>query len=215
MAILNLIFGRKTRAQIGGITIDASIEEDHTLTCDITENPVESGANITDHVHLKPAELNIQGVISDTPLDFNLFNLPLVGTVTSLIARFQGQKNLSRSIEGYNKLVELRKNREPFEVVTGLKVYKNMILTELKVQRNASNGKALHFEAQIKEIRIVNAATGASAGGHVSSGVKKLSAKTRDAVRENAKAIDPAKDNKIYQGPSRLFKLIRGLPRNA
>lgn len=218
MALLNIIFGRKVRAQIGGITVDASIDEDHTLTCDVTENPVEDGANITDHVHLRPAELKINGVISDTPLDFSALNLPIVGNVVGLINNTLINAGEPRSIQQYNKLVELRKKREPFDVVTGLKVYKNMILSSLTVNRNATNGKAIHFSAEMKEIKIVKSSIGGDTTtlkSTVSSTVKDIASTTKTLGQKVTSALDPVRDLRLLSGASFILNTIRSLPLNA
>lgn len=157
MGILSLIFGQ-TKASIGGITLDASVSEEHLSTAELTDNPVEDGAKITDHVQIQPKQLTIEGVVSDFPLGYleigNIMNLGR--TVMSLFGKS------SRSVDAYNKLVKLQEKREPFTVVTGLKRYKNMILTELSVPRTAETGKSLQFRAVLREIRI--AKTG-SVGG--------------------------------------------------
>lgn len=141
MSLLSLIYGTNKRVKIAEIEVDVSIAESHETDCDITENPVESGANITDHVQVKPAKLTIEGLISDTPIKF-----------------FQGIRSLfddNRSRKTYEELVAIQQEREPIDIVTGLKKYSNMILKTLTVPRNADTGKALRFNAMFQEIIIV------------------------------------------------------------
>ena len=145
----------QTIGGVAGIVIDATVSEQHTTSCDLTENPVEEGAKITDHVQLKPAELSIEGVITDTPLGY-----AVIGNIQNLIRSvstiFGGS---SRSLDAYNELIKLQQSRKPFTVLTGLKRYKNMIITELSVPRTAQTGKSLQFKATMKEIRIVKSQT--------------------------------------------------------
>src|SRR5713101_5273233 len=66
------------------ITIDATLQEVHKADAEVTEHPVELGADITDHVRPKPVELRIEGIISDTPIDDSLLNaaaraIPVLG----------------------------------------------------------------------------------------------------------------------------------------
>lgn len=147
--ILGIIFGQ-TRAEIGGIAIDASVNEDHTSELDITENAVEVGAKITDHAQIKPKVLTMQGVISDSPL----FGVPFIANILALVNDISAFSGVSRSIDMYNQLVNLQENRSPFTVITGLKQYTNMLLQNLVVNRTASTGKAIHFTATLKQIRI-------------------------------------------------------------
>jgi hypothetical protein len=98
----------QTIGGVAGIVIDATVSEQHTTSCDLTENPVEEGAKITDHVQLKPAELSIEGVITDTPLGY-----AVIGNIQNLIRSvstiFGGS---SRSLDAYNELIKLQQSRK-------------------------------------------------------------------------------------------------------
>lgn len=191
--ILGILFGRKN-ADIGGIVIDASVTEDHDFECDITENPVEEGAEITDHVQLKAASLSIQGVISDAPLGFaiigNIQNL--IRSVTTLFGK------TSRSIDAFNQMLELRRKRIPFTVTTGLKKYDNMVFAKLNVNRTASTSDAIHFTATLKEIRIAKSQT--ASNPPMKPDIADRAAKTKDSGQ---KVTDPVpSDNPLNTNPS-------------
>ena len=186
MGIFSILF-QQTKAKIGSITLDASVRETHLTTCDLTENPVEDGATITDHVRFKPVELTIDGVISNTPISFALINniTGAVDTVTSIF----GQTN--RSVEAYNNLLALQKSREPFEVITGLKRYTDMIMTSLSVPRDASTGNAIHFTAQMKQI-IIAKTESSSLGlldGNLGSSVSSLGSKTKSLGKKLTETV--------------------------
>lgn len=165
MSLLGIIFGAGTNS-IGGIVIDATVRESHDGTADITENPVEEGAKITDHVQVNSDELTIEGVITDTPLGFpvigNIQNI--INSVTSIFGK------TSRSIDAFNQLVTLKEQREPFTVYTGLKRYESMVIASLSVQRDKDVGKAIAFNCVMRKIRIVSSQTGVSS--NLSSGKK-------------------------------------------
>lgn len=145
MGLLSLVYGTKKQLKIAQIEVDVSVQETHETDCDITENPVESGANITDHIQVKPAKLTIEGLVSDTPIKF-----------------LQGIRSLfddNRSRKTYEELLTIQESREPIDVVTGLKQYSNMVLKTLTVPRSADTGKALRFTAIFQEIRIVESSS--------------------------------------------------------
>jgi hypothetical protein len=48
--------------------LDVTITDTSTYESDITENPVEDGIDVNDHVRPKPVMLTIDGYVSDTPL---------------------------------------------------------------------------------------------------------------------------------------------------
>lgn len=215
MALLNLIFNRRVPTQIGGITLDACLEQDHGFPCEPTENPVEEGADVTDHVRLRPIELQFEAVISDTPLDFNVIGSLVSGDFRGIARQFA---NMNRSVEQFNKLVELRNKRQPFDVVTGLKVYKNMVIRDLRIHRNATIGKAIAVSLFLQEIRIVKSSIGIDAGGAdavTSAGVKDVASKTKNLGQKIAKVLDPIRDARLLAGATQIFHLVRTLPLNA
>lgn len=201
MSLLGMIFktngvtiGEKSPTEdfvgSGGIVVDAAISEEHTTSCDLTKNPVEEGAKITDHVQLEPAKLTIDGVISDSPLGAP-FVQNFQNAKAAVLSKLTGE---SRSIDAYQKLLELQKSREPFTVTTGLKKYNNMIMTSLSVPRTVSTSNSIHFKATMEEIRIVKSK---SALGGLAKQVKKsarnLASKTRQMTQKITDTV-PSKD---------------------
>ncbi len=89
----------------------------------------------------------MQGIISDTPITF-----ALIDNIYGLSKVFG---KTSRSQDEYAKILKLRDSREPFDVVTGLRVYKNMILKNFQVNRTAQTGKSISFTAELQQIEIV------------------------------------------------------------
>lgn len=166
---------------LGGIVVDATVSEEHVATCEITKNPVEDGAKITDHVQIEPVKLTIEGVITDTPLGF-----AVIGNIQNLVRTVETMfGKSSRSIDAYNQLMKLRNDRQPFKVVTGLRQYSNMILTELSVVRTKDTGNSINFKAVMEEIRIVKSAT----SGSFSSGVADLASPTKDSGQRVTPAL--------------------------
>ena len=121
MALLSFLFGAK-KIKIGSVTIDASIKEDHESNCELTENPIESGADVIDHVSMLPKKLSIEGVVSDSPVSYFEID-PSTGKIST---NFNFFGTSSRSKDAYDTLIKLQESRTPFKVVTGLKVYDNM-----------------------------------------------------------------------------------------
>ncbi len=220
MAILGLIFEQRQRKTIigvkddqdsldmgqgilpevtgglGGIVVDATISEEHTHTCEVTDNPVEDGVKIADHVQLNPAQLVINGVITDTPLGFGFIGdlsktagnvgagLSIPGATTG---DFQGGQG-SLSIQAFNKMLDLQKSRQPFTVITGLKRYQNMIMTELSIPRTVQTANAIHFKASFKEVRIVKSQT---TQGKPSNGSKDAASPTKDKGTQSSEQASP------------------------
>ena len=64
---LSTLFGRNLGPMIGGIQVDVSIRETHSTSREISENPIEVGSDIADHVKKKPDEVSLEGVLSNLP----------------------------------------------------------------------------------------------------------------------------------------------------
>lgn len=197
----------RTVSGFTGLVVDADVSVDHLRQSDVTEYPVEDGAKITDHVQLKPAQLTVQGVISDYPIGFAVIGgvANLISTGVSLIG------GGSRSIDAFNHLEKLWRERKPFSVFTGIKRYSNMVIEELSVPQTAQTGRAIHFTARMKEIRIVASKTAALS---LASSVSDLGSRTNDQGHEVTKTIaDPtasANDAQTKSGQSILDSLLNG-----
>lgn len=56
-------------AWIDEIWLDVSVRESHGLSAEVTEHPVESGADVADHIRPKQRTVTIEGIISNTPIE--------------------------------------------------------------------------------------------------------------------------------------------------
>jgi hypothetical protein len=124
----------RPRRSIGGLFPDIVVEEQHEDSLEITEHPVEQGANINDHAFKKPELVTIRAGVSDSS------------------SAGGGDKP---SVEFYEKLLELQKKREPFDLVTGKRLHKNMLLKDLTVVTDAASENVLMFTALCQEVIIV------------------------------------------------------------
>lgn len=138
--VLSLLFGKKyAQARIGTVFLDATLTEDHSYSSRVTAYPIESGRTISDHIINEPDVLQISGVVTDTPL--------------SILSPF------NRSIDAFNRLVGIHERKEIITVVTGIKVYTNMVMTSLQVPRNIQTGQSLNFVIELQKILLDSSVT--------------------------------------------------------
>lgn len=133
---------------IDGYEIDIAEAEEHAFENEVTEHPVESGVDITDHVRARAIELTVEGVVSDTPIGAlaqRRSNLVLVG----------GEAFAKPSEEAFARLLEIYEKRVPVVVETSRKVYKDMILERFSAPTNAGTGDALRFSATFRQVRFI------------------------------------------------------------
>jgi len=169
MTALNLLFGRKG-GMIGSIQLDANLSEEHQYENQVTEFPVEEGADITDHIKLNPERLNIEGFITNSPIEVVYEN------VNEVIERKPGKVEVKKteSIGNYSRIETAHeallaisgrkiagKETTPqiVDLVTGLRVFTDMVITSLTIPRSADIGQALKFNASFVKIRKTNTQT--------------------------------------------------------
>lgn len=150
MAFENLFI--RTEKSIGGIQLDAVLSESHSNTIRTTKNPVELGADITDHSVIEPKRVTIVSEVSDTPL-----GTAALGEIVDLITGLFGtstSSNITRSNAAYNAIVQLMEAREPIELHTKLKLYSNMLITDVNVQQTKDSSRVASMNITLEEILI-------------------------------------------------------------
>lgn len=149
---ISLFFSDK-EYRIGELTIDAVIKENHELRAQISEHPTEKGNSFCDHVSRLPVTLQIEGIISNTPLTF-------IGmTAIESISNFINDRSNDLAELAFVKLEEIFAKRTPITIATSLKDYDNMMLESLSVERGGENSASLHFRVTAKQIRLVEQMT--------------------------------------------------------
>lgn len=132
MAIISLLFGNQNQPNvIGGLSIDATLEEFHERQAEVTDHPVEGGSFIQDHIVNRPKRVRIRGMITDTPLN------RMAGTYVA---------------DAFETLEGLYEARELITAVTGFTVYDNMAIESISMPR-AREG-ALRFSIDLKQVTL-------------------------------------------------------------
>jgi hypothetical protein len=62
------LFWRNDIGQSATLTLDATLEEKHRQIVEVTSHPIEIGPNVSDFMRPEPFQLELQGVISNTPI---------------------------------------------------------------------------------------------------------------------------------------------------
>lgn len=137
---------------IGGLIPDVTVEESHVDTLTITDHPVEQGAPITDHAFSQPAEVSMRCAWSSSR---SLSNAIVSGTLLT--------GTINSVAELYRQLLDLQKSREPFDLVTGKRTYKNMLIKSLAQTTDKDSENALVVTIILRQVKIVTTQTAALA----------------------------------------------------
>lgn len=142
------------------ITMHATVNETHTLSNAITDHPVESGANISDHSRPEPEVVALECRISNTPLtpgqraqavkagEFTVQSTG--GAAVGAIGATEGY-----AYQQWRKLRDLRDAGTLVTVSTTMGDYTSMAIQSITVPRNAKNYDAVAFSITFKKVRIV------------------------------------------------------------
>lgn len=120
---------------IGPVSVDAVLTEDHSSTLTITRHPVENGTDIADHSYLEPKKVKM---------------------TCGIEGRGSSRTGEGRTTKTYEALLALQASRKPFDLVTGLRVYKNMLIDNLEVARDKKKANVLLVVASLSEIKVVS-----------------------------------------------------------
>jgi hypothetical protein len=128
----SVLFSTKvSQRAIGPFTGYVCMDEDSHDELEITQHPVQRGASITDHAYLKPSTVSIRFIyaphIISSPLD-----------------------------QIYQELLTLQSSREPFAIVTGKRVYQNMLFRSLSVSTDVTKENILYVMGDFQQIIIVD-----------------------------------------------------------
>ena len=130
---------------IQSIDLDATLDESHDWANDVTSNPVETGAPITDHVIERPDKLTITGLITNSPLHGELAG-----------QYFGGETQSPRIQTVFEAIYSLVKKREVVVVYTRHAVYADMVIQSVNIPRSAGVGEAIEFKMELIHVRMVS-----------------------------------------------------------
>ncbi|MBS0877995.1 MULTISPECIES: phage baseplate protein [unclassified Tatumella] len=144
MDILSTLFQQQSR-KIGIIVPSVVISEKHSDTLEITEHPVEIGAAVSDHAYKRPSEVVMQVGFAGGGSLLDLLDTSSIGLTAGLSPK-----------EVYQNLLDLQSTRVPFDVVTGKRIYSNMLLRGLEVETDSTTENVLSAVVTLREVIITS-----------------------------------------------------------
>jgi len=166
--MLSLLFGERTPSgfALEGVVefqADLTIEEMHERSADVTESPVEGGGVVSDHIVLNPERLRLEGFVTDAtpaPLTFDR----------------------GKTQAAFDRIDEAFSSGEPMTVVTGRKVYENMVLVRADLPREKPS--SMEFTLEFVRVVVVAAEMGELAAADIDADVVDQVAPEVDAGRQ-------------------------------
>lgn len=127
-------------AKIGDmLKVDVILSREITFESEVTENPVEDGFVIADHVVRQPMTLTMDVVFTPTPVTW----LTQLGN------------NQNRMTEVAQALQDIYKKGDPVTITLPDAIYDSMVMTSAPLPRNVENGYCYKMQLTFKHVRIV------------------------------------------------------------
>ena len=201
MAFENLFI--RIQRSIGGISLDSVLLESHSSEIQLTKNPIELGADITDHAIISPKIINIRAVVSDSPLGVAAF-AQIVDSITGLFGS-STSANVTRSQQAYTALVALQEAREPIVLTTRLSVYENMIITGISVDQDKDTSRAVFIDMTLEQVIITESAVVNVSEDNLSGDTKKQASPAVENGRQEALTADTTSNSSVLNSIISLF----------
>ena len=131
-------------SQIGDLAIDVVIDSMTNLDSETTDNPVETGWTVSDHIIREPLRLSLTAIITPTPVSY--------------FSQFGGA-NLDRMSNAAAYLKSLYEAGEPITITLPDAIYEDMVMTRCPLARNVENGFCYRLALEFKHITFVEQKT--------------------------------------------------------
>ncbi|MCT4713258.1 hypothetical protein MUA04_24115 [Enterobacteriaceae bacterium H11S18] len=143
MDILSTLFRLQSRS-IGVMVPDVVVSEKHSDTLEITEHPVEIGADITDHAYKRASEVVMECGFSGAGSLLDVVDTRNIGFGTPL--------NGMSPKDVYKALLDTQSRRELLDVVTGKRTYNNMLIRAIEVTTDKTSENVLTCTLTLREV---------------------------------------------------------------
>ncbi|HFR3118986.1 TPA: phage baseplate protein [Enterobacter roggenkampii] len=152
MDILSTLFQQQSR-KIGIMVPSVVVSEKHSDTLEITEHPVEkptsSGAGfVADHAYRRPSEVVMEVGFAGGGSLLDLLDTSNIGISLGMSPK-----------EVYASFLEMQRNRELLDVITGKRQYSNMLLRTIEVTTDKTTENVLSAVLTLRELILTSTTT--------------------------------------------------------
>lgn len=159
----------KTVPAINKIEFDAKLEGVTSKAVQLTQFPVEVGANVNDHAVLLPDRYLLTGAVSNTPLGIGLDDIGMMGVgavatavggitgaaISTVSAYLLSGSDSTRSSTAWAALTAILQSRTKFNLVTEYETLYNMVLIRLDQRTRPEDEDGLIFVAELQQVRLI------------------------------------------------------------
>ena len=200
------LFYPKKGYKVGSVELDLILDEDHSKSAQVTENPMQDGRAISDGIFLELQEGSLTGLVTNHSVKIaeeRAKQLELQDSET-LMAEAENYQLENRAKQAWVDLKAVMDAKQPVTIVTSLEVYDNVAITNISTERNGDSGDALEIEVSFRQILTVSLkeheVTAQVQPKDMDSDINRKSALGVNVGQKVAKNISKSTMNELYLG---------------
>ena len=200
------LFYPKEGYKVGSVELDLILDEDHSKSAQVTENPLQDGRAISDGIFLELQEGSLTGLVTNHSVKIaeeRAKQLELQDSET-LMAEAKNYQLENRARQAWIDLKAVMDAKQPVTIVTSLEVYDNVAITNISTERNGDSGDALEIKVSFRQILTVSLmeheVTAQVQPKDMDSDINRKSALGVNVGQKVAKNISKSTMNELYLG---------------
>lgn len=200
------LFYPKEGYKVGSVELDLILDEEHSKSAQVTENPLQDGRAISDGIFLELQEGSLTGLVTNHSVkraEERAKQLELQDSET-LIAEAENYQLENRAKQAWVDLKAVMDAKQPVTIVTSLEVYDNVAITNISTERNGDSGDALEIKVSFRQILTVSLmeheVTAQVQPKDMDSDINRKSALGVNVGQKVAKNISKSTMNELYLG---------------
>lgn len=200
------LFYPKEGYKVGSVELDLILDEDHSKSAQVTENPLQDGRAISDGIFLELQEGSLTGLVTNHSVkraEERAKQLELQDSET-LMAEAENYQLENRAKQAWVDLKAVMDAKQPVTIVTSLEVYDNVAITNISTERNGDSGDALEIKVSFRQILTVSLmeheVTAQVQPKDMDSDINRKSALGVNVGQKVAKNISKSMMNELYLG---------------
>ena len=200
------LFYPKKGYKVGSVELDLILDEDHSKSAQVTENPLQDGRAISDGIFLELQEGSLTGLVTNHSVKIaekRAKQLELQDSET-LMAEAENYQLENRAKQAWVDLKAVMDAKQPVTIVTSLEVYDNVAITNISTERNGDSGDALEIKVSFRQILTVSLkeheVTAQVQPKDMDSDINRKSALGVNVGQKVAKNISKSTMNELYLG---------------
>lgn len=200
------LFYPKEGYKVGSVELDLILDEDHSKSAQVTENPLQDGRAISDGIFLELQEGSLTGLVTNHSVKLaeeRAKQLDLQDSET-LMAEAENYQLENRAKQAWIDLKTVMDAKQPVTIVTSLEVYDNVAITNISTERNGDSGDALEIKVSFRQILTVSLmeheVTAQVQPKDMDSDINRKSALGVNVGQKVAKNISKSTMNELYLG---------------